>query len=62
MLHLAAEQDGENTEYELPLTNGETDLPTIRNAWGVWAWLSGAELTTERVWLPCRMSCRSLRI
>lgn len=61
VLHLAAEQDGENTEYELPLTNGEADLPTIRNAWGVWAWLSGAELTTERVWLPCRESIKAGR-
>lgn len=59
VLHLAAEQDGENTEYELPLTDGETTLPTIRNAWGGWLWLSGAELTTERVWLPCRESIKA---
>ena len=61
VLHLTAEQDGENTEYELPLTDGETDLPTIRNAFGVWAWLSGAELTTERVWLPCHESIKAGR-
>lgn len=61
VLNLAAEQDGENTEYELPLTDGETVLPTIRNAWGVWAWLSGAELTTERAWLPCRESIKTGR-
>lgn len=61
VLHLTAEQDGENTEYELPLTDGEADLPTIRNAYGVWAWLSGAELTTERVWLSCRESIRAGR-
>lgn len=61
VLHLAAEQDGENAEYELPLTDGETDLPTIRNAFGVWARLSGAELTTERVWLPCRESIKAGR-
>ena len=61
VLHLAAEQDGENAEHELPLTDGETALPTIRNAYGVWAWLSGAELTTERVWLPCRESIKAGR-
>lgn len=58
VLHLAAEQDGKNTEHELPLTDGETTLPMIKNAYGVWAWLSGAELTTERVWLPCRESIK----
>ena len=63
VLHLTAEQDGQNTEYTLPLTGGQTTLPPIAGAWGVWVWVSGtaeaAETTTERVWIPCRESIKA---
>lgn len=63
VLHLTAEQDGQNTEYTLPLTDGQTTLPPIAGAWGVWCWVTGtaeaAETTTERVWIPCRESIKA---
>ena len=63
VLHLTAEQDGQNTEHTLPLTDGQTVLPPIAGAWGVWCWVTGtaeaAETTTERVWIPCRESIKA---
>ena len=59
VLILDAEQDGENVEYEVTLSGGSGDLPSISNAYGVWMRIEHAGGTTERLWIPCLASIRS---
>ena len=59
VLILDAEQDGENVEYEVTLSGGSGDLPSISNAWGVWMRIEHAGGDTERLWIPCLASIRS---